>query len=203
MEINKLNNKRSYTMRRYIFLFAAFSLFVIGCAEESNILSPVNNTSENEPNWILLPQPDNMNVEATFSTSEWISGRNGGDLELYEIYSGGPFGQVKIEAEAKFKRYSFWGDKYITMTIDDLTGTASFIPSMVFNRDVVYNVTFTGVDLSGINPANVRFAYLATDGSVEYADNDGITVNASNGMLKVTNAKIPHFSRYGFVNKDE
>ena len=35
---------------------------------------------------------------------------------------------------------------------------------------------------------------------VEYAVNDGIVVDLSTGTLQVINAKIPHFSRYGFIN---
>ena len=71
---------------------------------------------------------------------------------------------------------------------------------MVFNGSVVYNVTYSGIDLTGIDPKTVQFAYLASDGSVQYAANDGIVVDLATGKLQVINAKIPHFSRYGFVN---
>jgi hypothetical protein len=86
------------------------------------------------------------------------------------------------------------------MIVDDKTCTATFSPHMEFNKDVIFNATFTGIDLDGVNPATVKFAYLAEDGSVEYAANDGIIVDKSRGKLVVINARIPHFSRYGFVN---
>ena len=50
-------------MRRYIYLFAMLSLFVIGC-QENSILQPYDENSNNvsgtllkpgEPNWIELP----------------------------------------------------------------------------------------------------------------------------------------------------
>ncbi len=47
-------------MRRYIFLFAMLSLFVIGCSEQSSVIAPVNNVNANEPNWIALPQAEGM-----------------------------------------------------------------------------------------------------------------------------------------------
>ena len=86
------------------------------------------------------------------------------------------------------------------MTNDGATCVSTFGPSYVFNLSLTLNITYTGVNLSGINPSTVKFAYLATDGSVKYAANDGIVVDLATGKLQVVNAVIPHFSRYGFVN---
>ncbi len=187
-------------MERYIFLFVFFLLVVIGCGKESSISSPVDEVDIGKLNWIELPQSENMVVETSFSSSEWISGYFGDNIYLNRSYHGGPFGKVTIDARASFPSNSFDGIKYITMTIDDRTCTATFSPSMVFDKPMVYNVTFTGVDLKNVNPASVKFAYLANDGTIEYASHEGITVSISTGTLKVKNAKISHFSRYGFVN---
>ena len=72
MELEKVNtvneknqNKRINTMRRYIFLFAMLSLFVVGCSEESSVLAPVNNVNTNEPNWIALPQAEGYACKQT------------------------------------------------------------------------------------------------------------------------------------------
>jgi hypothetical protein len=187
-------------MKKYISIIVFLSLFVIGCSEQISINSPVNDLNINEPNWIALPQAEGLSVNKEFSTSKWINSYYGGTLSEYESYYGGPFGRVTIDVDAYFPSYSFYGSKYITMIVDDQTCTATFSPHMVFNRSVVYNATFTGVDLTGIDPSKVKFAYLAEDGSLEFAANEGITVDKSRGKLVVKNAKIPHFSRYGFVN---
>ncbi len=187
-------------MRRSIFLFGLLSLFVIGCSEQSGLVAPENKVNTTEPNWIALPQPEGLSTEANFSTSKWINSYYGGTISEYESYYGGPFGRVTIDVDAYFPRYSFSGSKYITMIVDDQTCTATFSPHMVFSKEVIYNATFTGVDLSSVNPATVKFAYLADDGSVQYAANEGISVDKIRGKLVVKNAKIPHFSRYGFVN---
>jgi hypothetical protein len=71
---------------------------------------------------------------------------------------------------------------------------------MVFNIPLSFTIRYIGIDLSKINPATVKFAYIASDGSLEYAVNDGIVIDLSTGTLQVINAKIPHFSRYGFIN---
>ena len=40
---------------------------------------------------------------------------------------------------------------------------------------------------------------MAADGSYVEAVCDGIFVEIQSGKLQVINAKLPHFSRYGFV----
>lgn len=207
MELEKVNtmnkknqNKRSSTMRRYIFLFAMLSLFVIGCSEESSVFAPVNNVNTNEPNWIALPQAEGMHVNDSFTETKTLDGKKGSGISMYRTYSGGPFGTVVIDAGLFFPRGSFTGIKTFWMTNDGSTCVSTFGPSYVFSLPLTLNITYTGVNLSGINLSTVKFAYLGTDGSVQYAANDGIVVDLATGKLQVVNAVIPHFSRYGFVN---
>ena len=72
-------------------------------------------------------------------------------------------------------------------------------PQMTFDNPLNLNLTFSGLDLTGVNPSEVNFYYIDPDGNLEIAENDGITVDIANGTLSVKNAKIPHFSRYGFA----
>jgi len=193
------HNKRIKAMHRYLYLLTLLMLFVIGCSEESSVLSPDSTISTNEPNWIALPAPEGMQINSSFTESKWINGRYGGTISLYRSYYN-RYGNVIIDADITFPNYSFSGSKTISMTCDDQNCVTSFSPSMVFNKNANFTVIYSGVDLSDINPSNIKFAYIASDGSVQYAQHEGITINKYSGYLKVKNAKIPHFSRYGFVN---
>ena len=75
-----------------------------------------------------------------------------------------------------------------------------FGPAMQFSIPVKYTLTVSGLDLTGINPATLDFVYVAQNGSMTGIEYDSITMDAATGTLKVTNAKLNHFSRYGFVN---
>ncbi len=86
------------------------------------------------------------------------------------------------------------------MTADDEYCASTFQPGMSFSKSGIYNISYTGVDLSGVNPSTVRFVYLKNDGTLEYPEHEGITVDFSIGKIAVKNAKLNHFSRYGFVN---
>jgi len=190
---------------RFIYTLSLVSLlFFFGCENGSDLLSPVDDMKSENANWISLPSAEGMHIENTFTVSEKINGAQGGFLTMNESYSGGPFGNVTIDAELIFDQGAYPGNKIITMTHDDLQCVAAFEPSFEkFNASVTYTVTYTGIDISNIDPDKVKFAYLAVNGDVEYAQNEGITVNVSTGTIQVINASISHFSRYGFVNGQE
>jgi hypothetical protein len=201
MKTNNNNKTKDKTMKFIYTLTLASILFFFGCDQGSDLTSPVDDIKSENANWISLPSPEGMYIENSFTVTKRINGAQGGFLTMSESYSGGPFGTVTIDAELVFNQGAFPGNKNISMTNDDMGCVTTFAPSFQkFNRRVTYTVTYTGIDLTGIDPDNVSFAYLATNGDVEYAQHEGITVNVSTGTIEVTNALIPHFSRYGFVN---
>jgi len=191
-------------MKKYISAIVFVSLFAVGCSEQTSVNSPVNkNTSE--PNWVSLP---NINAKSgmsvmsmpIFQASALIDGEKGGKIKIDEKYDG-PNGEVKVKAELEFPKDAFVGSKYITMILDTQFGLATFSPHAYFDKDAIYNVEFVGLDLTGVNPKNVGFVYQAEDGSYEYIDYSKIEVDIKNGKLKVRDARLPHFSRYGFIRK--
>jgi hypothetical protein len=195
------DNKKEQKMKKLLTLSLLSILFFFGCDQGSDLTSPVDVIKSENANWISLPSVEGMHIENSFTVTKKINGAQGGFLTMYESYSGGPFGTVTIDAELNFEQGAYPGNKRISMTHEDFGLVATFKPTFYkFNKRVTYTVTYTGIDLSNIDPNNVRFAYLATSGDVEYAQHEGITVNVSTGTIQVINALIPHFSRYGFVN---
>jgi len=75
-----------------------------------------------------------------------------------------------------------------------------FGPAMQFQARVDYTYKITGLDLTGVNPETLDFVYIDANGNMYAVEYDYVTMDASTGMLKVVNAVLPHFSRYGFVN---
>ncbi len=200
-ELNKKGktNKGRNTMRRYILLFAISSLFVIGCSEQS-LVSSNPDSAQNDYKLIKLPTASGLQINNNYSDSKSISGSAGGSLSIQGSYSGGPFGTVTVNSTLVFRAGSFSGTKTISMTTDDEYCASTFLPGMSFTKSGIYNITYTGVDLTGINPSTVKFAYLKQDGTLEYPFHEGITVNFATGKISVKNAQLNHFSRYGFVN---
>ncbi len=191
-------------MRRYIFLFAMLSLFVIGCSEQSSVLAPVNNVNTNEPNWVSLPSQENglsVNSGPRYEKSKWINGEAGGQIMLSEEYPSGPFGIIKVRIKLIFPAGAFTGDKRVTIKIDEQTGTTTFLPHSIFDAPALYTASFEGLDLSNVNLNNVDFVYKNDDNNqYEKIDRSYLELDPTIGKLKVKDAKLKHFSRYGFVN---
>ncbi len=187
-------------MRNYLYLFLLVSLFVIGCREESSVLTPNNTINSNEPNWIVLPASEDLSLRKDITVSKMIYGNQESLLEINSGYAGGVHGWISITANARFQRNSFTGQRYTTLSVNDQNGTATFSPSGSFTKPVIYNLTIMGLNLNNVNPATVSFVYMAPNGSYVKPKYDRIFVEKQSGKLQIINAELPHFSRYGFVN---
>ncbi len=170
-------------------------------------------------NWIPMPAKDQSRdaVETIFTKSERISKRKGGIVSLNTYYYTAPlFGtgfagtsglenliQFGISASLEIPPYAFndESNKIFSLTIDEETCSATFEPSpFTFDKPLVFNLVYYNLDLSKFDLENLEFAYIGANGHLEIAEYDELVIDVQNGTLGVTNAKIPHFSRFGFVN---
>ena len=188
-------------MKKFIIITSLLAFAaLIGCSSPDALNGPAEPVKKDSPNWVVMPKKANMSVEAEFDVSELVSGSAGGTLSLHTSYSGGINGLVTIDADLVFSPGAFSGDKLITLHVNDEYCESTFGPSSVFDVPAVYNIRYTGLDLSGVDPSSVVFIYDSEDGTTEVIENEGISVDVSTGTLEVLNAQLPHFSRFGFVN---
>jgi len=186
-------------MKQLLSIAAILLMFFVGCSEES-IVNSNPTSAQKDYKLIKLPASTGLQVNNIYSDTKQIEGSQGGSLSLQGSYSGGPFGTVTVNATLEFPEGSFSGSKTISMTADDEYCASTFLPGMSFWKSGIYNITYTGVNLTGVNPATVKFVYLKQDGTLEYPVHEGITVDFATGKISVKNAQLDHFSRYGFVN---
>ena len=86
------------------------------------------------------------------------------------------------------------------MTFNTGGAAMEFGPPMQFQAVVEYTYKITGIDLTGVNPNTLDFVYIDANGNMYSVEYDYVQMDQTTGMLKVVNAVLPHFSRYGFVN---
>ena len=181
-------------MKNLLTLGLFLLLVFFGCKQESDITSPVGDNTIQKPNWLITLPSNGLGIETVHSASELIDGSKGGDVQLR-----GEFGEIKIDSRLHIFSGSFTGFLTISTHIDDVNCLTTFGPSYEFNTPLEYTLMFQGLDLTGVNPDDVKFVYQAADGSIHECESDGVDVDLNKGKLKVNKAKIPHFSRYGFV----
>ncbi len=149
---------------------------------------------------ISLPSSSAEDIDTLVTQYKEIDGHEGGKFDFVYSYQGGPFDSVTIVSKLDFADHTFEGTQVISQTLNTNYAAMKYGPSMQFDKDVKLNLVITGLDLSNVDPNTLDFVFINEDGSVENVVYDNIIVNVSTGTIEVDNAKLTHFSRYGFVH---
>ncbi len=181
-------------MKKLLFSILFAGLLLGGCSDINN--STASSPNGNPAKMFNMPKALNMSTEATFSTSQNISGNSGGTIQLSGSYQG-TSSLVTVQASLNVPASAYSGEKVLYVANSSAFAEIDFNPTLTFNAPVLLNATVSGLDLSGVNPADVYFAYISDDGSyIEPVSCDQIGVDVVHGTLSVTNAHLSHFSRY-------
>ncbi len=184
-------------MKKIVFSTFLALLLLAGCSQENSLVGPQEQSNKT---WLKVPAKSDMSVETQYTTGKIVYGNWGGELKLSSKYFWRSNNKIEVEAELEIPAHAFDGLKIISMTLDDQTASATFNPSpFIFDKPLSFSLSYDGLDLRGVNPSEIQFCYLADDGQLVPAKNDGVTVDVKKGKLSVKNAVVPHFSRYGFV----
>ncbi len=187
-------------MKKFLILSLFSSLLFFGCNQEEEI-TPVTTSSTQsslEKQWITLSDNRGLSIEETFTkTKKKASGVRGWNITFDHTFSSG----IRIMGDLDCPKNAYDGRLTFSFTLKDNETVIDFDPSpFTFDIPVEYTIIYEGLDLSGINPEDVDFYYVAPGGGLVKAEYDRLEVNIATGRLFVLDAKLPHFSRYGFVN---
>jgi hypothetical protein len=187
-------------MKKLLTLSLLSLLLFFGCNQESEITSPVTNSSNSQLKLINLPAPSSsLTVESGHTVYKYINGYKGGNFYAEYGYQGNA-GMIYQMSYLVFEPGSFYSYKNISKTFSTTGAAMVFGPSMQFQAEVKFTYKVTGLDLSGVNPNTLDFVYIDAIGNMYPVEYDNIAMDLNSGTLAVYGAKLPHFSRYGFVN---
>ena len=89
-----------------------------------------------------------------------------------------------------------------TMILNPQEASIQLFPHMVFDDYLELYVTFEGIDLKALGhkrSGDVDFVFFNDNGEIEFIENDAARVNTEHQRIKVSDAYLYHFSRYGWV----
>jgi len=193
-------------MKKIIFLSVFIALAIIISCDEEILDSP----ELEQDRWIDLPDNPALGDTTKFDVTSKIVGLDGGTIEFTKDFSGGPFGQYCIYAKLLIKPETFPDNDTLTFTLSVDAKNTSVIISPVkdyFGKPLKLTLTYCGLDLSGLNLAEMEFVYgngIDTFTDVRYHD---AVVDTLTGKLEVTNAYIEYIpnpipnGKYGWVRK--
>lgn len=189
-------------------IFLLISILLLGCDNSSDLLLNISedNTGSSfsklaDYELIPLPEKSPLWLDSVFTLSKVIDGSVGGRIILDKYYISATGDSVIIEADLRIPAGAFEGYKTITMILDDEYAAFHFYPHMAFNDTLKLSQSFKGLNLEGYPTGTLDFVYISYDGTLELIKKNGLQVVIPQGLVRVLNAKLLHFSRYGWIKK--
>jgi hypothetical protein len=184
-------------MKKIFLLLAVAGLIFTGCSDLGTNPSS-NPVTTPQSNTISLNKvsPKIASSQSTFTVSQIINGNKGGVIILNQ-----ESGNIHVFAKLKIPKNAFDGNVNVSILVDPSTASITLSPSMIFNKDVILDASFKGLDLKALNldSQKVNFYYLSEDGTKIPVKHSWTKSNVKLGELVVKHAEIDHFSRYGWA----
>ena len=181
-------------MKKVLLFLSIFAFGIWGCSENTNLTGPEKIDSQQT----ILKTTSNSSAMLTKTTaSKTINGDFGGLIPLNlesEDEETGAKGWLYLP------RNSFDGEKTISVTVVDGLAALDFEPSGTsFELPAHLTVQFNGVEFDDDDTDDIDFQFIASDGSLVPVEYRKLIVNKKYGWVIVIDAKLEHFSRYGFT----
>ena len=169
--------------------FIAVGLFFAGCSDQSSISSP-----QQDPQLSIMQMSNGLHKPVTIKKN--IDGTVGGQIDMAGSFDG----VVSVDASLTVPAGAFQGSMDISMYMEGSLAVIDFGPTpFTFDIPLNFSMTISGLNLIGVDK-KLQFVYIAPNGSLQPIELNGTTnVDQVNDRLTVTNAQIPHFSRYGWA----
>ena len=178
-------------------------LAFIGCSQLDNNIT--------EPEIYSLPKTTeflnitpNASLTETIVASAQIDGAIGGQITIQQDIIDSTGRVINIYANLVVPIGAYQGIKTISMEVDWKNASVDFNPSMQFDNSLTFGFMLTNLPLAQMgyrHGDSVKFVYIDPSGNTFPILSKEVSMNYYWGRLRVNNAKIQHFSRYGFVRK--
>jgi hypothetical protein len=194
-------------MKKIIFSTALILVAIlISCGDEV-----LNSPNIDEDNWIKMPENPALGDTTKFDIASKINGFDGGSIDFTKDFIGGPYGQYCVYAKLRVLPGTFASGDTIDFNLSvDVTNTSVIVSPVDsnFTKPLKLTLTYCGIDLSGLNPAEIDFVYgngIDTFIDVNY---DDAVIDTLLGKLEITNAHIEYIpnpvpnGKYGLIGSD-
>jgi hypothetical protein len=200
-------------MKLLISAIMTFALLLTAC---ENVNEPITNSSELDKQFdfpnnrttqdfkisiIPLPEKSPIYLDSVFTVTKVINGLLGGTITLDKVYISKEGRLVTILVDMVIPPMAFFGQREITVTIEDSIAVMNCGPDMNFRRPLIVIQTFTGLDLMKYNTNEIDFGYIKDDGQFYSIPRTTMIINKPLGLVSIVGARISHFSKYGWVRK--
>ena len=189
-------------MKKILIPLILIGFILAGCKDVkmNNIIQPMARTYK----LVQIPGKAGLSAETAFTTSGIVDGSVGDTLTMNQSYLGDNGKMVTLNLSMIIPAGAFSGVRTITLTADDQFAALQCSPSMVFDKSLILDYSYTGLNLKSLNlPKNSNgFYFIPESGNLENVESYGYLIDKKSGSLMVTGAQINHFSRFGWTTLD-
>jgi hypothetical protein len=179
------------------FLLIGLGLIILSCSENNQNNNPVQTKFSTEFDHPVLTDGENIFIIRTS-----IDGAVGGEINVDTSMINLSGDLVRIQLGLKFDSLTFKDVRSIKIIPNINDATIQFSPHIVFDKPVKLSLEYTGINLADLGFSGndiIKFVFINDDGSLEPLDYSFCQINWPQQSLRVSNAKLSHFSRYGFI----
>jgi hypothetical protein len=184
-----------------VLMFAIVFLFGCDTSNDLTVNPAVDNSNTQVFKLIPLPKKSALWMDSVFTISQLIDGSVGGRIIIANYYISDTGDSVEFEVDLRIPAGAFQGSETITITIDSDSAAVHFYPEMVFADTLRLFQSFEGLNLENMQTGTIDFVYIRDDGSIEIIKKNGTQIVVPQGIVRVQNAMLLHFSRYGWIRK--
>ena len=183
-------------MKKILILFSITLILIsFSCSDTNSVNSPLQSEST-----IQL----DISTNYQFYISKIIDGSIGGEISIDTLLRNVQGNLVRVEARLKIDSLSFEGTREISIIPNVNDASVQFFPKMKFSVPAKLHLVYTGLSLEKLGftwNSKVDFVFISDGGIIEPVEYNFCTINWPQQQLRVSNAKLTHFSRFGFVKK--
>jgi len=185
--------------RILLFSFVVVGFLLAGCTDNSSVLQPPNSdlnkkAVQDKPATLIKLPFSTLNKHKTVTTK--IYGNAGGTVEI----EGKINKDVEYHGKLEIPAGAFSGKMMFRIQLDQKYAGFDFGPDgAIFNLPVLFTGDIEGLDLSGVDPNNIKFGFVDDNEKFVPIAYEKVEVNIKEGILKVTKAQCMHFSRYNWA----
>ena len=171
------------------------ALFLVGCADDSSILSSPETQitlQSNSPNWVKLPTDlgQGFSVETEHSAEKLINGKTGGTIKLDVVIPrpGDPLGDFEVHVKVKIQKNSFPAqeNRTFTVSLDPEYCMLNITPSpSTLDKQLVIDLFVKGVDATQINPDTFGFIFVGDNSEIFNTESETLQFNSQGNWFKV------------------
>jgi len=182
-----------------LLIIAVVGIAFLSCSDNfNNTIVTTSNDFEN----LTKSAPHSFNIYTWLQTSRLIDGSIGCDFIYDTTFVSAQGKEINVYARLKIEPGSFIGRTEIIMIPNIENLSVKLFPEMTFNKEVKLTLIFTGIEVTTFGyktTGPVDFAYFSNFGDMELIESDISHVSLPQDQIKVLNARLNHFSRYGWV----